>query len=116
MQTIKYGFRGREVVLKDVQDAVGAGWALLIENLVNDLFQLGWDGVVLQVKEKFGGLRFYVGDGNHTQSIQQRISQAESASYKICEICGMPGTLRRGGWLKVLCDEHANGREPEIDE
>jgi hypothetical protein len=84
------------------------GWFPLIEKLVEDLIALGWDREVAQIKEKFGGLRFYIGSG--TQAIFERISKAEEESYTICETCGEPGKLRGGGWLKTLCDGHGAGK------
>ncbi len=60
---------------------------------------------VVQVKEKFGGLRFYT--NWETEEISNLIETAEEKSYTICEICGGEGSLRRGGWLKTLCDKHA---------
>lgn len=90
--------------------AVGPGWRPLMDKLVADLEALGWDGTILQVKEKFGGLRFYIGAAN--DKIFDRISQAEVDSYKICEECGQPGVLRGGGWLRTLCEGHAGGRKP----
>jgi hypothetical protein len=106
---IKYGFRGREATLEDLQAAVGKGWSDLLKRLVEDLFKLGWDGSVLQVKEKFGGLRFY--PGSVSDECHDRIMEAESESYKICEECGAPGVMRGGGWIKTLCDEHSMGRK-----
>ena len=40
------------------------------------------------------------------------IRDAEEKSLDICEKCGKPGTARKGGWIKALCDDHADGREP----
>jgi hypothetical protein len=60
---------------------------------------------VLQVKEKFGGLRIYVNDAD--DNIRLRIETAQLESFRTCEICGQPGTRREGGWIKTLCDEHA---------
>jgi hypothetical protein len=58
---------------------------------------------ILQVKEKFGGLRIYV---NHADdAIRQRIEAAEQESFHTCEICGQPGKLREDA-LMTLCDEH----------
>lgn len=61
--------------------------------------------VAVQVKEKYGTLRFYVNyeDGY----IRGLISMAESMSGRTCEVCGNPGTRRDGGWIQTLCDEHA---------
>jgi len=110
---IKLGFRGREATLAELQGEVGPGWSGIIERLVPKLFEVGWDGVVLQCKEKFGGMRFYT--GQTTSEMEGLISHAEAESYKTCEQCGKPGVARMGGWIKTLCDEHAAGREPHPD-
>jgi hypothetical protein len=102
------GFRGQKATLANVQDQTESGWSDILKRLVDDLFWLGWDGRVLQVKEKFGGLRFYINTGS--DAIHDRISQAENESYKTCEQCGKPGVPRGGGWIKTLCDEHSDGR------
>src|ERR1041385_1882792 len=47
---------------------------------------------VVQVKQKFGGLRFYT--NNCPGSIHDVISFAEQLSYTICEDCGAPGEIR----------------------
>ena len=86
---------------------VSPGWNLLIKNLIQDLIILGWDKEVIQVKEKFGGLRFYINEG--TSEIHQRIAKAELESMKICEVTGKPGKLRNDiGWYRTLCDEEYN--------
>ena len=59
--------------------------------------------VAAQVKEKFGGLRFYC--NNTDDYTQGAIALAESLSYRVCESCGAPGTRRGGGWIKTQCDE-----------
>jgi hypothetical protein len=58
-----------------------------------------------QVKEKFGGLRFYFMSGD--EFVQGAVALAERMSYTICEECGEPGKLRSGGWMRTLCDRHA---------
>jgi hypothetical protein len=69
--------------------------------------------VASQVKEKFGGLRFYVNGA--TEEHWHYISFAESMSYHTCEDCGAPGKRYTDGWHKVLCDIHAamEGREEQ---
>jgi len=69
--------------------------------------------VAVQVKEKFGGLRFYVQAA--TDKHYQYISFAESMSYRTCEECGAPGKTYTDGWHTTLCDIHAemNGRTKE---
>ena len=61
--------------------------------------------VAAQVKEKFGTLRFYADGGN--DMTDGMIWMAEALSACTCEVCGKPGKLRGGGWVKTLCDEHA---------
>jgi len=93
--------------------AHGDGWLDIVWRLCEDLEPLvaeaesatGQPFQVLQVKEKFGGLRFYV---NHrTDAILQRIEAAQLESVRTCEMCGRPGSLREGDWIQVVCDEHA---------
>jgi hypothetical protein len=69
--------------------------------------------VAVQVKEKFGGLRFYVQAA--TDKHYQYISFAESMSYRTCDQCGNPGKTYTDGWHTTLCDIHAamGGREEQ---
>lgn len=61
--------------------------------------------IVVQVKEKFGGLRFYV--QNACEEIYDLISQAEKCSYGICEICGASGRLMKTGPVVMTrCQKH----------
>jgi len=98
-------YYGKEISLDEILLHVRPGWHPLITTLIKDLEKLGWDGQVCQVKEKFGGLRFYI--GAKSDEIQLRIAEAEKQSYKICEICGEPGTLVKLGWLMTRCPEHS---------
>jgi hypothetical protein len=70
---------------------------------------------ILQVKEKFGGLRIYV--NNADDAICQRIETTKQKSFSTCELCGQPGKLREGQWIKTLCDEHAGacGAQPTVE-
>lgn len=60
---------------------------------------------VQQIKEKFGGLRFYYDGGD--DHISGMVSMAESWASVSCETCGNRGKQRNGGWIRTLCDEHA---------
>jgi hypothetical protein len=57
-----------------------------------------------QVKEKFGGLRFYYTGGD--EHIRGLVSMAESMSVVTCEICGSPGKRGGIGWISTRCEEH----------
>jgi hypothetical protein len=71
--------------------------------------------VASQVKEKFGGLRFYVQAA--TDKHYSYIHFAESMSYRVCEECGAPGKRYTDGWHTTLCDIHAamSGRKEEYE-
>ena len=60
--------------------------------------------VASQVKEKFGGLRFYYDGGD--DYISGLASMAESMSVVTCEECGAPGHQRGRGWIYTACDTH----------
>ena len=88
------------------------GWFQLIHRLCTDIQkelnkqdeQFNEDFYVVQVKEKFAGLRFYISHG--TDEIFELIREAEKKSEKTCEKCGKPGVVRvRGGWYKCLCED-----------
>lgn len=88
------------------------GWYPLIQKLIGDLIELGWDKQVTQVKEKFGGLRFYI--NSCTREMLDRICEAEKESYSICEECGAPGELRKDlGWYFTLCEVHHQQKKEE---
>jgi len=74
---------------------------------------------VVQVKEKFGTLRFY---DNGCGLINQKkpddsykrdtiadgiIAHACFLSGKTCEVCGAKGRVRGGGWVRCLCEKCA---------
>jgi len=65
--------------------------------------------VASQVKEKFGGLRFYYSGGD--DEIHGMVRMAEAMSEVTCEVCGSPGTQGGGGWISTLCETHRNNRE-----
>lgn len=61
-----------------------------------------------QVKEKWGGLCFYLTKG--TDEMFDLVSEAEEKSLTICEICGAPGKARPIMPLKTLCDSCMDNR------
>jgi hypothetical protein len=67
-----------------------------------------------QVKEKFGGLRFYM--TSETDEMSVAIKEAEAEAWKTCEKCGSPGKPREGGWIVTLCDICANTRGRKIED
>lgn len=84
------------------------GWYQLLDVLSSCIEQYlkqhpELDFKVVQVKEKFGGLRFYYDGGD--SYIWGLVQMAESMSYQICEQCGNPGTCSGTGWAKTRCSQ-----------
>lgn len=98
---------------KDIEDwkgEVGDGWWPIVEELGLAMFRLDPDLEIHQIKEKFGGLRFYYSSSEeHGCSEEQKILVhfAERLCARTCETCGLPGSLRNDlGWVLTLCDSH----------
>lgn len=79
------------------------GWKGLVCDLVDRLDTHGIPYDILQIKEKFGGLRFYYKAKNAPEAFQNAVMKAEADSLAICEDCGAPGTRLGNGWIRTLC-------------
>lgn len=91
------------------------GWFQIIDRLSrdceNEIELLILDDVpkqrwprAAQIKEKWGGLRFYI-RGDVSPALRARIRDVEKTeSYETCERCGKPGELRKTGWVHTYCD------------
>lgn len=92
--------------------AVGPGWYDLVIDLDTQIREVDPSYRIAQVKEKFGGLRFYLaGEPARADEINALIEAAEVRSIITCEECGQPGTTRNvGGWWGTLCDQDAAQR------
>lgn len=99
----------------------GDGWFQILDSLCSNIQNyIEWNNknvangygnykkieqvVAVQIKEKFGGLRFYYEGGD--DHIGGMVTMAESWASVTCEQCGAPGEIRHGGWIKTLCDKH----------
>lgn len=104
--------------------AVGKGWYPILEKLCANIQQhIDWANrenevveqvVVEQIKEKFGGLRFYYQGGD--EQIHGMVRMAEAFAGSLCEDCGGIGERRSGGWVRTLCDKHEQERNERIEE
>jgi hypothetical protein len=88
----------------------GYGWFPIIYELLDKIQAIVdktpelKDIQVTEIKEKYGGLRFYINYG--TDEIFDIIDEYEKKSFTVCERCGDPGKLRKNDyrWYKTLCD------------
>lgn len=98
------------------KQSVGIGWHGLLDEIFDLKEKLGNPTSIVQVKEKYGGLRVYTavyfGEDSPYNELEKLITDTERRSFTICEDCGKEGKLRNGGWHRTLCDEHADGRKP----
>jgi hypothetical protein len=93
---------------------VDEGWYQLVIDCDKELTGVDPNYQIYQVKEKFGGLRFYTKPSNlddkHTlMRIGDIISKYEDIASRTCSATGGPGVLMKsiGGWLKTLNPEYA---------
>jgi len=99
--------------------ACGEGWWPILEKLCSNIqHHLDWKNkksevvpqvTVAQIKEKFGGLRFYYDGGD--DEIRGMVRMAEAWADATCEDCGAPATKQTSGWIKNVCDKHFDERE-----
>jgi len=87
------------------------GWYKLINNLCKNIYDYFKGNIpehfyVIQVKEKFGALRFYITSA--PAEIHDMIHETEKESYFICERCGKHGKEFYRDmlpWIQTLCDD-----------
>lgn len=102
---------------------IGSGWWPIIESLCYNIQNhIDWKEkqgnfiaqvTVSQIKEKFGGLRFYYDGGDDV--VDGMVRMAESWASQVCEECGKPGKSRNSGWIKTLCDDHEAERQMKYE-
>jgi predicted DNA-binding antitoxin AbrB/MazE fold protein len=91
------------------------GWFDIIDEALKDIqnvsFEEGENIQVVQIKEKFGGLRIYYDaeteDEDRLRRLEDIVYNAEKVSYTVCEICGEAGKPNKKSWIKTLCVEHS---------
>lgn len=89
--------------------SVGNGWAPLVNRVFDKLETIKGTIKIVQVKEKYAGLRIYTDYSN--DELDAVIRQAEDESFKMCEKCGRPGKVRGRSWYYTSCDEHARDKD-----
>lgn len=92
----------------------GQGWWPILDRLWAAVAAVASGITVVQVKEKFGGLRFYYQLAGAGPDVEQRVrdlvAAAEDEAWHTCEMCGEPGTTRtRNYWSRTRCDSCGRG-------
>lgn len=86
------------------------GWYPIIIQLDQALAAIDPAYELHQVKEKFGGLRYYFGasqsisEADH-QRMRALVREDEARCGATCELCGEPGEMHTTphGWYRTLC-------------
>lgn len=87
----------------------GDGWYWLLDNLMDSILHYCRNNKkplinILQIKEKFGGLRFYFNGGDDI--IHGMVWFAEHLSYHVCEYCGTTENVgHTRGWMATMCKD-----------
>lgn len=92
---------------------VPQGWEHLVTTLNDDIATIDPDYKIVQVKEKFGELRYYVrlslnlDDDTHNHAFDL-IDQATQRSRSICDICGEHGEVMwvNNDHVATRCPKH----------
>jgi hypothetical protein len=92
-------------------ECVGKGWEQLVRRVYNAKEGMGTTVGIIQVKEKWGGLRIYTDYyDSHLEAIIMKVGEE---SLNICEECGAPaGLVKKGTWYQTRCEEHRGEWEP----
>ena len=90
----------------------GDGWFFIIDNLCRCIQNhVEWKRrtnpdfsvKAVQVKEKFGTLRFYIDGGD--EEVYGMIKMAECMSRNVCEVTGDIGSTKTSGWWSTRSPE-----------
>lgn len=88
---------------------VPEGWHKIVLKCHEMLIHMDPSYQVEQVKEKYGGLRYYY--SSEKQGVERKImdaiiSSAEREADFTCQECGKtPATISNGGWVATLCSD-----------
>jgi hypothetical protein len=91
---------------------VDEGWYQLVLDCDRELTQIDPGYQIVQIKQKFGGLRYYFESllSSAGKAMDDVVTKYEAVAAVTCEATGNPGVLMRseGGWVKTLDPEYAS--------
>ncbi len=97
----------------------GKGWWPLLAELDSKLADIDPDYTIYQIKEKFGGLRYYFAPSfpNRAPEMNALVTEYERRCGQLCEVTGKEGVLMvRNGYFKTLHESFAGSNGWEITE
>lgn len=107
-----------ELMGKCFDFSIGNGWVPEVLKAIEDFEVIRKNNPELivniaQIKEKFGGIRFYYDCDNFTENVynqlSRRIDELEKALDGTCEVCGNTTNdvkcTTKIGWIRTLCAE-----------
>lgn len=84
----------------------GDGWYNILDELLENLSRCN-SLYLTQVKEKFGCLTVYFDLEKPNKDVSNKAhvytEEMFNKSASVCEMCGEPGEMRKGPWIKTLC-------------
>jgi len=93
-------------------DNMPNGWRIafgdqMCEEIHEELvkFKYVYEYRIMQIKEKYGGLRWY--DNGGTKKLSDILLKYENLSYNYCINCGNPAEYISTGWISPYCSECA---------
>lgn len=103
-------------------DAMPDGWRIAfgeemceeIQQALNELGEQANTFRIMQIKEKYGSLRFYT--NWYTSKISNIINKYEQISRYTCIKCGAPATKVATDWISPWCDKCADDTCVPIEE
>lgn len=98
----------------------GVGWLEILADLSKQISEKFPSVYAVQVKEKFGGLRFYYqsdAEDFDAPQVDLLVKEAEARAWKTCERCGAESaeTPVKNYWRKTLCPSCNSKRESMND-
>lgn len=97
--TIGTGSKAREYAKKTVERTLSNEYTQY-----RDVPEVCPQVIVSQVKEKYGGLRFYYSGGD--DCVDAMVDVCETMASKTCQICGAPAQVENGNMYRT-CEKHA---------
>jgi len=95
--------------------SVDEGWYQIVVDCDKELTAIDPNYRIFQIKEKFGGLRYYFqpSQSDTLEAMNEVVSKYEEMASRTCEATGMPGVLMKSstGRVKTLSPDYVSESE-----